>query len=594
MGTAFLLCLLSLVSFSMLHCTVAIIWSGKEKGAGMRVWLMAIVLLSGAVQAQCPIWTPARQISEITALKQQLQRWDDAYYRQGKGAIPDERYDALLARLQNWQRCFQPRSDLRQPQLLTDGKVLHPVAHVGVKKLKDKQTLANWMATRRDLWVQPKVDGVAVTLSYRDGRLHQAISRGNGIQGEDWTENVRQIPDVPKTLTLREGTAVFQGELYLKMAGHRQMAQGGKNARSIVAGALMAKQPGAVLQNTGLFIWGWPDGPDSMVQRLQGIRDAGFPDISPWTKPVQDADDVQDWRRRWFQEELPFVTDGVVIHSVPAKRGSDWQPGVGNWAVAWKYTPPEVSSVVQDIAFTIGRSGKISVILKLEPVQLDDKRVSRVSIGSVARWRQWDIAPGDQVSIRLAGQGIPALKEVIWRVVSRDYPLPPDENKYNTESCFRLSPDCKEQFLARLVWLGGKKALNFSGIGRNHWLNLMQSGKLVHLLSWMALSESELQNIPGITPHQAHFFWQLFQRSYTLPFKRWVKALGVPVPETALRALSDDSWDELQARTERQWQKITGVGRKQAHQIITFLQSPDIQQLIALLQARNRDVSHTG
>ena len=554
----------------------------------MRRWLMMAVLFCGGALAECPTWAPSRQISEITALEQQLQQWDDAYYRQGESKIPDERYDALLSRLQDWQRCFRIRGGLRQPQWLTDGKVLHPVAHVGVRKLKDKQALSRWMAGRSDLWVQPKVDGVAVTLVYQKGQLNQAISRGNGFQGEDWTAKVRQIPSVPNTLAAYTDTAVFQGELYLMMPDHQQALQGGKNARSIVVGALMAKQPGEVLQNIGIFIWAWPDGPKSMEQRLQGIHDVGFPDIRTWTKPVLDADDVQNWRRRWFQEPLPFATDGVVVHSLPTEPGQDWQPGSGNWAVAWKYTPPEANSTVRNILFTVGRSGKVSTVLQLEPVQLDDKRVSRVSLGSVSLWRQRDIAPGDQVSIRLAGQGIPTLSDVIWRVTERDYPPSPDEQKYNLLSCFRLTPDCKEQFLARLVWMGGKKALNLSGIGRNAWLNLMQTGKLVHLLSWMELSESELQNLPGITPHQARLFWQLSQRSRTLSFKRWIRALGVPIPENALRTLSDNSWDALLSRTENQWQKISGIGKKQAYQISTFLQSADVQQLIKILQNENR------
>ena len=557
----------------------------------MRYWWIAIVFFSLFAQAQCPVWTPSRQISEITALEQQLKQWDNAYYRQGTSLVTDERYDALLSRLQSWQRCFQPGSDLRQPQLLTNGKVLHPVAHVGVNKLKDKQTLARWMEDRHDLWVQPKVDGVAVTLVYQNGQLQRAISRGDGLRGEDWTTKVHQIPAIPKTISLHEGNAVFQGELYLMMNDHRQAVQGGKNARSIVAGALMAKQPRDVLQNIGLFIWAWPDGPKTMEQRLKGIRDAGFPDISPWTKPVQDAEAVQDWRRRWFKVPLPFVTDGVVVHSTPGEQGRNWIPDAGNWAVAWKYPPPEVSSVVQGITFTIGRSGKISVVLNLEPVQLDDKRVSRVSIGSLSRWRQWDVVPGDQVSISLAGQGIPRLNEVIWRVVERDYPHPPDEQKYNMLSCFQLTEGCKEQFLARLAWLGSKKALNFSGMGRSSWQNLIQPGGLVHLFSWMALSEQALQKLPGINPHRAHLFWQQFQLSRRLPFKRWVRALGVPVPESALRVLTDDSWDELLSRTEMQWRQLPGVGETQARQIRVFLQHQDVRQLITFLTGVNKVVS---
>ncbi|ROR04851.1 NAD-dependent DNA ligase LigB [Erwinia sp. JUb26] len=550
----------------------------------MRHLLLAIGLFSAFSQAECPVWTPARQIVEIAALEKQLRQWDDAYYRQGVGLVTDERYDALQSRLQSWQRCFQPDSDLRHPQLSTDGKILHPVAHVGVKKLKDKQAVAGWMENRRDLWVQPKIDGVAVTLVYQDGQLQRAISRGDGLRGEDWTEKARRIPAIPQSIPFREGQAVFQGELYLMMNGHRQAQHGGKNARSKVAGALMAKQQTDVLGNLGLFIWAWPDGPPTLAKRLKGIRDAGFTDIGPWTRSVQDADAVQKWRRRWFESPLPFVTDGVVVHSDPGLQGSLWMPDLGNWAVAWKYPPPLVSSEVRDVAFTIGRSGKISVVLNLEPVQLDDKRVSRVSIGSLKRWREKDIVPGDQVTVGLAGQGIPRLEEVSWRVAERLYPRPPDRRQYTMLSCFQPVKGCKAQFLARLEWLGGKQALNFSGIGPRTWQRLVNSGSLTHLFSWVTLSEERLRTSISVNQHIAHILWQQFQLSRQQPFKRWVRALGVPVPESALRALTDDSWDELLSRTEEQWLKLPGIGVKLARQIGVFLNHPEVREMIAALK----------
>ncbi|MBM7345825.1 NAD-dependent DNA ligase LigB [Pantoea coffeiphila] len=549
----------------------------------MRFLILVIGLLSTIAQAQCPVWAPARQISEMAALEKQLKQWDDAYHRQGVSLVTDERYDALQSRMQSWQRCFQPDSGLRQPLLTTNGKALHPVAHVGVKKLRDKFALADWMGARRDLWVQPKIDGVAITLVYQDGKLHQAISRGDGLRGEDWTEKARRIAAIPQSIPLREAHTVFQGELYLLMTGHQQRLHGGKNARSKVVGALMAKQPINELRNIGLFIWAWPNGPSNMMQRLEGIRDAGFPDVSAWTRQVEDADAVQMWRKRWFETPLPFVTDGIVVHSEPGVQGSSWMPDLGSWAVAWKYPPPEVSTEVQAVRFTIGRSGKISVILDLEPVQLDDKRVSRVSIGSLSRWREKDIVAGDQVSISLAGQGIPRFNQVLWRVTERDYPSPPDEQRYTMLSCFQLTADCNEQFLARLEWLGGKQALNFTGLGRSGWQRLIQTGSLNHLFSSMVLTEERLQSSIGMSQHMAHLFWQQFQLSRRQPFKRWVRALGVPIPESALRTLVDDSWEVLLARTEKQWQQLPGVGVGLARQISDFLNHRDVQEMIAWL-----------
>lgn len=104
----------------------------------MRYLILAIGLYSAVLAAQCPVWSPARADLEMTRLAAQLTHWDDAYYRQGKSSVTDERYDALQGKLQQWQHCFHPASDRRQPVLMTDGKVRHPVAHVGVKNWRAK------------------------------------------------------------------------------------------------------------------------------------------------------------------------------------------------------------------------------------------------------------------------------------------------------------------------------------------------------------------------------------------------------------------------------------------------------------------------
>ncbi|WP_456310773.1 NAD-dependent DNA ligase LigB [Serratia proteamaculans] len=550
----------------------------------MHYLILLVWFFSLGVSATCPVWAPTRAEEEIAALEAQLLQWDDLYHRQGKSVVTDEHYDALHSKLQQWQRCFHPTLEPHQPLLKTDGKVPHPVAHVGVRKLSGKDDVAQWMMNKRELWVQPKIDGVAVTLIYRQGKLVKMISRGNGLKGEDWTAKAALINDIPLTIPLLSRQQVFQGELYLKMTDHQQATDGGKNARSIVAGALMAKTPAEVLSQIGLFVWAWPDGPESLTQRLLALRQAGFPDVSEWTHRVTGVDEVESWRERWFHQPLPFVTDGVVVHSLPSEQGWNWIPGLGNWAVAWKYPPPQATSEVRSVAFSVGRTGKMNVVLILQPVQLDDKRISRVNVGSVSRWRQWNVIAGDHVSIDLAGQGIPRLNEVLWRVAQRDYPQFPDATSFSHLSCLHLTPECRQQFLARLEWLSSKSVLNLTGVGRQSWQQLLQSGYLTHLFSWLALSQEQLKVVPGIGEARSHLFWQQFRLSRQRPFKRWVRALGVPIPEKAMNALVDDSWSQLLSRTVEEWQTLPGIGGGLAQKIINFLQHQEVRQLIHWLE----------
>ncbi len=553
----------------------------------MRSIMIIIGLWGSAAQALCPVWTPARAEVELSALQEQLAKWDDAYYRQGLSLVEDERYDALERKYHDWQRCFRPRSELRLPELMQGGKALHPVAHTGVRKLADKQAVAHWMQGKNLLWVQPKVDGIAVTLHYQHGKLVRMISRGDGLRGEDWTEKARAIPAIPQQIPLSAASLVLQGELFLQMTDHQQAEQGGKNARSSVAGAMKRKEASAMLRKLGIFIWAWPEGPTEMQQRLDRLSKAGFAVAAGWSKAVTSADDVALWRDKWFHQPLPFATDGVVIHATPPE-GANWRPGDNTWSVAWKYSPVRTSTEVRSVTFPVGRTGKISAVLNLVPVQLDDKKVSRVSLGSFRRWRQADVAPGDQVVISLAGQGIPQLDDVIWRVARRETLSLPDLTAFNATSCLFYTPACREQFLARLVWLSSKDVLAMSGVSRSSWQHLIQNGVLTHLFSWRDLSPQQLEAVEAITPNRVKQLYHQFSLSRQRPFKRWVKALGVPVPAGALNAIADDDWQTLVARSEAAWQQLPGVGKGLSRQIVQFLHHPQVQPLIIWLEKNQR------
>ena len=548
--------------------------------------LLCVMLWSADGLATCPVWAPARAEQEITRLKQQIAQWNEAYWQQGESGISDGVYDRLSARLAQWQRCFesQPAEDITTPPI--SGTVRHPIAHTGLRKLPDKLALAQWMAKKRDLWVQPKVDGVAVTLVYRQGELVQAISRGDGLKGEDWTEKVRQIPSLPKKLSGALGHSVLQGELFLRRDNHIQQQMGGMNARAKVAGALMQQGNAPLLRELSFFVWAWPDGPAEMKARLRLLNDAGLGLASRYSLPVKNVDEVDAIRTRWFGAPLPFVTDGVVIRTADQPEGQSWLPGQSDWAVAWKYPPAEQVTEVKSIQFSVGRTGKIAVVAELEPVQLDDKRVRRVNIGSVRRWNELDIAPGDQVLISLAGQGIPRIDGVAWRNLMREKPTPPAP-RFTLLTCFYATPACSEQFLARLIWLSSPQALDMDGVGEAVWQTLHQAYRFEHLFSWLALTQQQLQSTPGITASRGMQLWHQFNRVRERPFTRWLIALGMPLSKSALSAAGDNQWQQLLARNELQWQQLPGIGAEKAKQLVTFTHHPLLKSLTDWLNVQN-------
>ncbi|MEC3778829.1 NAD-dependent DNA ligase LigB [Escherichia coli] len=537
-----------------------------------------------SVWAVCPAWSPARAQEEISRLQQQIKQWDDDYWKEGKSEVEDGVYDQLSARLTQWQRCFgsEPR-DVMMPPL--NGAVMHPVAHTGVRKMVDKNALSLWMRERSDLWVQPKVDGVAVTLVYRDGKLNKAISRGNGLKGEDWTQKVSLISAVPQTVSGPLANSTLQGEIFLQREGHIQQQMGGINARAKVAGLMMRQDDSDTLNSLGVFVWAWPDGPQLMSDRLKELATAGFTLTQTYTRAVKNADEVARVRNEWWKAELPFVTDGVVVRAAKEPESRHWLPGQAEWLVAWKYQPVAQVAEVKAIQFAVGKSGKISVVASLAPVMLDDKKVQRVNIGSVRRWQEWDIAPGDQILVSLAGQGIPRIDDVVWRGAERTKPTPP-ENRFNSLTCYFASDVCQEQFISRLVWLGAKQVLGLDGIGEAGWRALHQTHRFEHIFSWLLLTPEQLQNTPGIAKSKSAQLWHQFNLARKQPFTRWVMAMGIPLTRAALNASDERSWSQLLFSTEQFWQQLPGTGSGRARQVIEWKENAQIKKLGSWLAAQ--------
>ena len=553
----------------------------------MKVWmaiLIGILCWQSSVWAVCPAWSPARAQEEISRLQQQIKQWDDDYWKEGKSEVEDGVYDQLSARLTQWQRCFgsEPR-DVMMPPL--NGAVMHPVAHTGVRKMVDKNALSLWMRERSDLWVQPKVDGVAVTLVYRDGKLNKAISRGNGLKGEDWTQKVRLISAVPQTVSGPLANSTLQGEIFLKREGHIQQQMGGLNARAKVAGLMMRQDDSDTLNSLGVFVWAWPDGPQLMTDRLKELATAGFTLTQTYTRAVKNADEVARVRNAWWKAKLPFVTDGVVVRAAKEPESRHWLPGQAEWLVAWKYQPVAQVAEVKAIQFAVGKSGKISVVASLAPVMLDDKKVQRVNIGSVRRWQEWDIAPGDQILVSLAGQGIPRIDDVVWRGAERTKPTPP-ENRFNSLTCYFASDVCQEQFISRLVWLGAKQVLGLDGIGEAGWRALHQTHRFEHIFSWLLLTPEQLQNTPGIAKSKSAQLWHQFNLARKQPFTRWVMAMGIPLTRAALNASDERSWSQLLFSTEQFWQQLPGTGSGRARQVIEWKENAQIKKLGSWLAAQ--------
>ncbi|MBV7571550.1 NAD-dependent DNA ligase LigB [Pseudomonas sp. PDM32] len=553
----------------------------------LRLFFAALLTLAclNASATECPDWPSERALKEVGRLQQQIDLWDDSYHRQGQSLVADELYDQSRARLTQWRQCFNlnPPAD---PLRTARGTLPHPIAHTGLGKLHDRPSVEKWLRDRVDVWAQPKIDGVAVTLVYRNGLLTQAISRGDGESGQDWTTPARQIPAIPQQLSEPRDLLV-QGELYWRLTDHAQARAGSLNARATVAG-LMARKVLSTEQAAGidLFVWDWPQGPASTPTQAAALTALGFPSTTAYSQPIASVSDAERWREHWYRASLPFASDGIVLRQNQRPAAERWQARPPYWAIAWKYPFAQALAEVRQVHFKIGRTGRITPVLELTPVTLDDRQIKRVSVSSLQRWRAMDIRPGDQVAISLAGLTIPRLDDVVLRSSERVELTVPKAADFHSLSCWQPTPGCEGQFLARLTWLSGKQGLALPNVGPGTWEKLLATGRLNGVLDWLTLDAQELATIDGFGERSATRLADSFNQARQRPFAHWLKALGLP---PAGPVPLGDSWQTLAQRDIEQWRAEVGIGPGRAAQLSAFFRDPQVLALSETLRETGID-----
>lgn len=549
------------------------------------------VISVAAESPACPGWSSARAHKEIAQLSAQIDTWDRAFYVEHRSLVDDAVYDQARTRLTSWRTCFPAvESDRSRPRQSEAYPLDHPVPQTGLQKLRDAGEVRRWLAQSNDIWVQPKVDGVAVTLVYRRGKLSQMISRGNGERGQDWTRHALAIPAIHNRIPDRREELVLQGELYWQLDGHVQ-AESNFNARGRAAGAMASNTLSAEQRESlSIFVWDWPRGPQSMPARLAAIEALGY-DASPFTHRINSLEDAQQWRDHWYRRPQPFATDGIVLRRGDRPAGENWQAQPPAWAAAWKHPAATALAEVIGVEFPVGRTGKIVPVVALSPTQLGDREIRRVSSGSFQRWQALDIRPGDQLRIALAGQTIPKIIDVFIPATERVPLRVPDLQQYHPLSCWRPTAGCEQQFLARAQWLG--EVLEFRGMGEARWQSLLEAELLPDLLAWAALSPQSLAGVSGIGDKRAQKLLANFQRAQDLSFYHWMRALGMP----STSMFGEEFWHResfatLSRRTPEDWQAFPGIGVGRSQEIVAFLHHPEVRQLREVLSDMGVDGFH--
>lgn len=561
---------------------------------------MLVFCLSSQVVATCPNWSPQQAEQELQQLATQLERWDQAYYLQGESLVSDAIYDQSRQNFYRWQGCFKlPHIALPSIPTGHNNQLRHPMVQTGLDKAHHRDEVAQWLHLRRgqNFWVQPKADGVAVTLVYQQGQLVQAISRGDGVQGQDWTERVLELSAIPARLDTSLPEIVLQGELVMRLQNHRQKHDGAQKARSSIAGLMLRQQITDEEKHlVDIFVWDWVNSQQPMQQRLQQLTRWGFVHSETLTHPITQLSEVEHWRNHWYQSSLFMATDGVVIRQEQQPPADQREAKPPIWALAWKYPPAETIAEIAQVTFSIGRTGQITPLLEIHPVQLDDRQIQRISLGSLPRWQQLNLQPGDRIVIRLAGSTIPQFQQRLQRGMNREKQVvqPPSAEAFHALSCLsrqeiEQSTDpagCRQQFLARLAYLSSAAALDMQGVAEQSWALLLDQGLIHELTDWLSLTSTQLQSLPGIGEKRAEQLIRTFAAARESSLLQWLAALGIP-PAGSEPLFSDDEqvhWQTLILRNTADWQQRHGVGSSRASALVNFFQHPQVQQQAARLQ----------
>ncbi len=577
--------------------------------------------------------------ARAAALRREIEHHSYQYYALDNPTISDAAFDSLMGELREIEAAHPELVTPASPTQRVGGYVgeqFAPVVHerrmYSLDNAMDLDELDAWLGRVEEacggvlppLCCELKIDGSSIALTYEDGLLVRAATRGDGTTGEDVTVNMRTVRDVP--LRLREGALAaitpgtdaleLRGEVYMPKKSFEALNAAAvtegrppfANPRNAAAGSLRQKDA-RVTQGRDLSTFMYAIADEGALdiagqwELLQWLREAGF-HVNPDVRLCESAEEVRAFceeavRRR---DTLPYEIDGVVVkvNAFARQAAMGFTARAPRWAIAFKFPPEEKTTQLLDITVQVGRTGALTPVAELEPVSVAGSTVARATLHNLDEVHRKDVRVGDTVIVRKAGDVIPevlgpvlALRSPearIWEMPSAcpscGSPVVRDEG----EVAFRcISIDCPAQALERLLHWASRGALDIDGMGEEIVSRLVESGRVADVADYYSLSEDELAAIDMGRVNKdgepirlgrtvAKKLVAAIEASKGRPFARVLFGLGIRhVGKTTAELLAGafPSMEALAAAGEDELAGINGVGPKMAHGIWLFLRTPD-------------------
>ncbi|MBP3857796.1 MAG: NAD-dependent DNA ligase LigA [Ruminiclostridium sp.] len=484
------------------------------------------------------------------------------YYVLDAPTVEDDEYDRLMREVKSIEAQFpelvtedSPTRHVGGAAVSTFEKVTHTVQMGSLQDVFSEEELYRFDSTVRSEFepaysVEPKIDGLSVSLEYRDGVLVRGSTRGDGFIGEDITENLRTIKTIPRKLAEKLPLLEVRGEVYMPRDSFAKLVaeqeengeQPAKNPRNAAAGSLRQKDSSVTAKRSlGIFIFNVQQVEGKSFTRhsetLDWLAELGFPTVGH--KVCQNIDEAVARIREIGEEKhgYPYDTDGAVIKvdDLAQRESLGSTAKVPKWAVAFKYPPEEKETVLREIEVNVGRTGALTPVAIFDTVQLAGTAVSRASLHNQDIMDRLGIAVGDTIAVRKAGEIIPEVVRVTKHGGGVLYRLPdicpvcghPAE-KCGDEAAVRCTnPGCPAQLLRRLEHFASRDAMNIEGLGEAVVKQLADSGLVKSPADLYELNEQDVLSLAGFKAKSAGNLLKAIENSRQNQPDRLLYALGI-------------------------------------------------------------------
>jgi len=607
--------------------------------------IMGVYLIMDKNEAQA-------KISELT---KEVLLHNKAYYEQDAPQISDADYDKLFAELQgleaDWPELVKADSPTRRVggvALATFAPVRHPQPMLSLDNAFDMADVAAWLGRLRkagaadepELMAELKMDGLSVALTYENGLLTVAATRGDGQTGENVTANVLTISGLPHRLNQPLPLLALRGEVFMSKQAFAELnaerEEAGEplfaNPRNAAAGSLRqldarvtAGRKLAIFLYDILAYQGLQPAPATQVEIFNSKLTTHNSKL-PHQAPATQAETLEflmalglpvNQERRLLQGEgeisayiagaqearhtLPYDTDGLVLklNDMAARQSLGSTTRAPRWAVAYKFPPEEAQTTVEDIIIGVGRTGALTPTAVLTPTLLAGSMVSRATLHNEDMIREKDIRIGDRVLIHKAGDVIPEVIRVLTEQrdgTERPFTMPrqcpecggPASRQENEAAWRCLNPACPARLREALLHFVSKKAMHIDGLGPAVLLQLLETGLVGDLADLYTLQETDIAALPRLGEKSAANLLSAIDASKQLPLSRLLTALGIRyVGERAAQLLSQSfaDIDELMAADKERLTAIGGLGEKIAAAAVEWFAAAANRELIEKLRA---------